>query len=344
MATAHNILFNGFTRITLDGVSLGEMQIGNPDGVYPIDGAEWIKPEIEIAVRGLSDGTPFDEIYDSPETGYLTRRGRFYYRNCNVANDMDRPDVFYRGGLPNARLRIRLETVEPLRFTVETTPNFVRESRSRLSRIARIDDLISNLALIAAIHRGYVPMHAAAIELGEDPCRRSVLFMGLPNTGKTSTSLAVSRGLAGRYLAEDIAFVRPDGLAVFGAPYTLDEQKLQDQAALRAAQFSGGALASLVMLHRKPGPARIERLPRGSAAIGAFILAMNRHEFEWNHDLILRHLLVGGANNGLTSDTVLERYLDGMRRIAAAIDAIVLSGEDPGQWPHLAVDAFAARG
>ncbi|HUB98156.1 MAG TPA: hypothetical protein VL993_19690, partial [Stellaceae bacterium] len=209
MATAHNILFNGFTRITLDGVSLGEMQIGNPDGVYPIDGAEWIKPEIEIAVRGLSDGTPFDEIYDSPETGYLTRRGRFYYRNCNVANDMDRPDVFYRGGLPNARLRIRLETVEPLRFTVETTPNFVRESRSRLSRIARIDDLISNLALIAAIHRGYVPMHAAAIELGEDPCRRSVLFMGLPNTGKTSTSLAVSRGLAGRYLAEDIAFVRP---------------------------------------------------------------------------------------------------------------------------------------
>jgi len=67
--------------------------------------------------------------------------------------------------------------------------------------------------------------------------------MGLPNTGKTSTSLAVSRALAGRYLAEDIAFVRLADGAVFGGPFTLDEQKAQNQAELRAAQFVGAPAA-----------------------------------------------------------------------------------------------------
>jgi hypothetical protein len=344
MTIPREILFNGFTRVTLDGVALGEMQIGNPRGVYPIADAQLMQPEIELAVRGLKDGALLDEIYDSPETGYFERRGRFYYRNCNVANDMDWPDVFYRGRLPNARLRIRVEALEPLRIAVEVTPNYVRESRSRLTRIAPIDETVSNLALIAAVVRGYVPMHAAAIELGDGPGRRSVLFMGLPNTGKTSTSLAVSRGLAGRYLAEDISFVRPDGLAVYGGPYTLDEQKLQDQAALRAAQFTGAALATLVILHRRPGPAHATRLAAGDPAIGSFIVAMNRYEFEWNHDLILRHLLIGGEGNGLSSVDVQRRYLDGMHRIGLSIDAIELSGVDPRDWPRLAIECLAAPG
>jgi hypothetical protein len=335
------ILVNGFTRLTLEGLRLGEMQIANPRGVYPIADADRMRPEIEIGVRPLRDGALFDEIYDSPETGYLARRGRFYYRNCNVANDMDRPDAFYRGRLPNSRLRIRVETFEPLTIAAEATPNFVRESRSRLSRIASLDEIVSNLALIAMIHRGYVPMHAAAIELGEGDHRRSVLFMGLPNTGKTSTSLAACNGLAGRYLAEDISFVRPDGLAVFGGPYTLDEQKLQDQAALRAAQFAGAPLATLVMLRRCPGSAHATRLATGDPAIGAFIAAMNRYEFEWNHDLILRHLLLGGEASGFSSVELQRRYLDGMARIGAAIHAVDLSGEDPRGWPRLATQSLA---
>jgi hypothetical protein len=336
------ILFNGFTRVTLDGISLGEMQIGNPRGVYPIADADSMRPEIELGVRGLADGAPFDEIYDSPETGYLARRGRFYYRNCNVANDMDWPDVFYRGRLPNSRLRIRVETLEPLRIAVEATANYVRESRSRLTRIPSIDESVGNLALIAAIQRGYVPMHAAAIEIGTGSDRRSILFMGLPNTGKTSTSLAAAKGLDGRYLAEDISFVRADGLAVYGGPYTLDEQKLQDQAALRAAQFAGAPLSTLVMLRRRPGPARATRLAAGSSATGDFIAAMNRYEFEWNHDLILRHLLLGGEASGFSSVGVMHRNLEGMQRIGTSIDAIDLVGEDPREWPRLAIECLAA--
>ena len=163
---AQEILFNGFTRVTLDDIALGEMQIGNPRGVYPIAGADALRPEIELRVERLHDDTLTDEIDDSPETGYVERRGRFFYRNCNVANDMDWPEVHYRGRLPHARLRIRLETLEPLRIVVQATPNYVRESRSRLTRLAPIDETVSNLLLIAAILRGYVPMHAAAAELG----------------------------------------------------------------------------------------------------------------------------------------------------------------------------------
>jgi hypothetical protein len=336
------ILFNGFTLVTLDEVNLGEMQIGNPRGVYAIADADSMRPEIELRVEGFRDDGLLGEIFASPETGYFQRRGRSYYRNCNVANDMDWPDVVYRGRLPNARLRIRMETLEPLRISAQVTPNYLRESRSRLSRIPAIDETINNLLLIAAIVRGYIPMHAAAVELGDGRDRGSVLFMGLPNTGKTSTSAAVSRMLAGRYLAEDIVFVRPDSGVVFGGPYTLDEQKAQDYAELRAARFVGAPAATLVMLRRGPGPAQAARLAKGSAAVGDFILEMNRYEFEWNHDLILRHLLIGGTRHGLSSGDVLHRYLDGMRRIAERIDSIELCGEDPREWPGLAAARLAA--
>lgn len=335
------ILFNGFTRVVLDGVALGEMQIGNPRGVYPIADEEAIHPEIEIAIGRLVNDAAIDAIFDGPETGYLARRGRFFYRNCNVANAMDWPEVSYRGRLPNARLRISLQTLDPLRIAVEVTPNFVRESRSRLSRIAPLDATISNLVLIAAILRGYMPMHAAAVELGSGAAQRSVLFMGLPNTGKTSTSLAIAQSLDGRYLAEDISFVRVDSGAVFGGPYTLDEQKLQDHSAPRAAQFTGAPAATLVMLQRSPGRPAARRLGRGDPAIADFIIEMNRYEFEWNHDLVLRHFMVGGARAGLNSGMLLQCWLDGMRRIAAGIDAVVLEGEDPGAWPALARTALA---
>jgi hypothetical protein len=339
---AQAILFNGFTRVTLDGIALGEMQIGNPSGVYPISDEGSMRPEIELRVERLQGEAPIEAIYAAPETGYVEAGGRFFYRNCNVGNDLGWPEVCYRGTLPNARLRIRLETLEPLRIVAQVTPNYVRESRSRLSRIASIDETLSNLLLIAAIARGYIPLHAAAVELGTAGARRSVLFMGLPNTGKTSTSLAVSRAFAGRYLAEDIAFVRLADGAVFGGPFTLDEQKAQNQAELRAAQFVGAAAATLVMLRRCPGPAQARPVATGAAEIADFILAMNRYEFEWNHDLVLRHLLLGGAGMGLASGDLLQRYLDGMRRIAAGIDGVELTGEDPRDWPGLAVARLAA--
>ena len=71
---------------------------------------------------------------------------------------------------------------------------------------------------------------------------------------------------------------------------------------------------------------------------------MNRYEFEWNHDLILRHLLIGGADHGLSSGGLLRRYLAGMARIAAQVDAIELAGEDPREWPLLLADSLARPG
>jgi hypothetical protein len=342
MTAARAILINGFTRLTLAGVKLGEMQIGNPLGVYAIPGADALRPEIEIAVEGWDDSALVDAVFDSPETGYVKHQGRFFYRNCNVANDMDWPEVIYRGRLPHARLRIRVETLDPLRIVAQATANYARESRSRLTRIPTLDETISNLALVAAIMRGYIPMHAAAVELGEKAARRSVLFMGLPNTGKTGTSAALCRQLGGRYLAEDIAFVRPDTRAVFGGPYTLDEQKAQDYAELRAAQFAGAPVSTLVMLRRSPGAATATPIARGSPALADFIVEMNRYEFEWNHDLILRHLLLGGAAQGWSSGAVLERYRNGMRLIAGGIDGVELRGEDPREWPALALACLAA--
>lgn len=339
-AARRTVYFNAFTRLTLDGVSLGEMQIGNPRQSYDLADAGEARPEIDITLRGLADRALHDAIYAAPLTGYFETGGGFYYRNCNVANDMDWPDVFYRGRLPHSRLRIRIDSFEPLRIDVQASPTYLRESRSRLTRIPPLDATVSNLALMAAVFRGFVPMHAAAIEGGAPGARWSLLFMGLPNTGKTSTSLALCRALGGDYLAEDICFVDPATLAVFGGPFTLDETKLQNYAELRAVKYRGARLRAVVLLRRSAAPPAARLLPRGDDAIGEFMLEMNRYEFEWNHDPILRHLLIGGAAHGLSSSLLLRRYLEGMRRIAAQVEGIELTGRDPAPWPRLLAEAL----
>jgi hypothetical protein len=57
--------------------------------------------------------------------------------------------------------------------------------------------------------------------------------------------------------------------------------------------------------------------------------------------LILRHLLIGGEASGFTSVELQRRYLDGMARIGASIDAVDLSGEDPAEWPRLSTQSLA---
>src|ERR1700733_9853897 len=96
-------------------------------------------------------------------------------------------------------------------------------------------------------------MHAAAIDVATVTGQQSLLFMGLPNTGKTSTSVAVRALLAGNYLSEDICFVRSDTLSVFGGPFTLDETKIQNYKELRATKYVGSALGLVVALRRAIG-------------------------------------------------------------------------------------------
>ncbi|MGE5538258.1 MAG: hypothetical protein ACM30I_06555 [Gemmatimonas sp.] len=344
MTAPTEIYINAFTRLSLDGVRLGEMQVANPRLTYPLADAASVIPEIDIAVRLVAEQPFARSVFDSPETGYFERGGGFYYRNCNFANAMHEPDVFYMGRLPNSFGRVRIECFEPLRIVFTVTKTFVWESRSRLTRFSSIDEAVNNVALAAAVLRGYLPFHGAAIEAGPADRRFSLIFMGLPNTGKTSTSVATRKALGGDYLAEDICFVRADTLDVLAGPYTLDETKIQNYDELRAAKYRGAKLAAIVMLDRSDAPSSLSTVAAGDASLRDFILGMNRYEFEWNHDMFVRHLMIGGERGGFTIPAITNAYFGGLARVADRTPAIRLSGVDPTQWAGLLVAELAKRG
>jgi hypothetical protein len=344
MNQKQEIYINAFTRLSMDGVLLGEMQIANPRLTYQLSDADRVRPEIDIVVRVVSDQALVREVFSSPETGYFEKHGRFYYRNCNMANAMSTPDVFYKGRLPNSFLHIHMEVGDSVRIAFSTTRNFVREGRSRLTRIASIDQAVNDVALAVSVFRGYLPFHGAAIEAGPPDRRYSLIFMGLPNTGKTSTSVAAGKALGADYLAEDICFVAPESLSVFSGPYTLDETKMQNYDALRSTKYRAAPLAAIVMLERTAEPETVSVIPAGDPKVRDFILGMNRYEFEWNHDIFVRHLMIGGESAGFSIPKITRGYFAGLERIADRVPAIRLSGQDPLPWSEMLVAQLGKQG
>ena len=336
---------NAFTRLTMDGLLLGEMQVANPRLVYPMSDAAEAHPEIDIRVRVVRDTSFVRTIYDSPETGYFEKGGRFYYRNCNTANAMTSPDVFYKGRLPKSYLHIHMDIADDsIQIDFMATRNFIREGRSRLTRISSIEQAVNNIALACSVYRGYLPFHGAAIEAGPAGGRYSLVFMGFPNTGKTSTSVAARKALGGDFLAEDICFVRPDSLALFSGPYTLDETKIQNYDDLRGSKFKGALLRAVVMLERTEESEVATIVPAGSDRLRDFLVEMNRYEFEWNHDMFVRHLMIGGASRGFSIARITKLYLEGLKEVADRVPAIRLSGLDPRKWCGLLVNKLSGEG
>jgi len=333
--TSTDLFVNAFTRLAMDGVLLGEMQVANPRLSYAVDDVADAVPEIDIRVSVTRDQSLAREIFRSPMTGYFEKGGTFYYRNCNIANAVSTPQVFYKGRLPNSFVSMQIESFDPIRIMIRPTRSFIYESRSRLTRISSIDTAVNNILLACSVHRGYLPFHSAAVEVSIKSTRHSLLFMGLPNTGKTSTSVALRKLLGGDYLAEDICFVQPESLAVFGGPFTLDETKIQNYDELRAVKFRGAPLGAIVMLQRTLEPNIANIIAPGDPLVEDFLIDMNRYEFEWNHDSFVRHLMLGGASQGFTIAAITKSYLDGLRQVAQRVPVIRLAGFDPTPWAHM---------
>ncbi len=336
--TTTDLFINAFTRLAMDGVSLGEMQVANPRLTYSLDDRNSARAEIDIRVSVVRDQPLAREVFQSPMTGYFEKRGAFYYRNCNIANAVDKPEVFYKGRLPNSFLAMQIDSFDPVHVVIRATKPFIYESRSRLTRISSIDNAVNNIALACSVHRGYLPFHGAAVEVPMNGERRSLLFMGLPNTGKTSTSVALRKITNGEYLAEDICFVQEGSLKVLGGPFTLDETKLQNYDELRAVKYRGAPLGAIIMLQRTFGPSSSGLIAPGDPVVEDFLIDMNRYEFEWNHDNFVRHLMLGGASQGFSISAITKRYFAGLRRVAEQVPVIRLSGEDPTRWADLLVD------
>src|SRR5690606_6387656 len=73
--------------------------------------------------------------------------------------------------------------------------------------------ILTNVAVVALIEKGFAPLHCAAVVRGND----GIALFAPPNTGKTYTTLRLIES-GWKFVSEDVAIT--DGSQVFGCPYT----------------------------------------------------------------------------------------------------------------------------
>lgn len=325
---------NGFTQFIVDGVDLHGMQIANPKLLYDIADASSVVPRLTFDIRRIASGGSWKKYFDSPEVGYFERDGKSLYRNCNIICNLRSPEIFYRGRvLPNSYMRIAVNFADDkMRVDVEVTANYLRESRSRFTRNLPFDETINNVALVASIRLGYLPLHAAAINIPRPGGLESVAFMGYPNTGKTTTSVGSRKLLRGEYLAEDICFYSPNDRVLLSGPFTLDEIKIQDYSVLRSERFFGGRLSTIVMLSRADAGQENSLRRVTPEELERFVVEMNRYEFEWNHDSLIRGLFIGGQEIDFDNCSISRAYAGMMHQLSQRAEGVELRGCRPEGW------------
>lgn len=336
---------NGFTKFSVDGLELRGMQIANPKLLYDIPDETMISPSLVFNIRRIQKPSEWQGFFDSPEVGYFERGGRSLYRNCNIICNLKTPEIFYKGRLlPNSYLRITVDVSDKLQVDVEVTANYLRESRSRFTRNLPFDETINNLALVAAIRLGYLPLHTAAIlATCSGKVSETVAFMGYPNTGKTTTSVGTRKEMDGEYLAEDIGFYNSKTNLFLSAPFTLDEIKIQDYSVLRSERYFGGPLSTIVMLRRSEEGTSNSLRDLAPKELERFIVEMNRYEFEWSHDSLIRGLFIGGEQVNFDNASISQSYAEMMLHLSQCAQGIELRGGRPQLWAQELKDYLQAR-
>lgn len=332
-----NFYTNGFTQFFVDGVKLRGMQIANPKLLYQIDDVDCIEPKLIFNIKRMASKPDWNEYYKTPQVGYFERDGKSLYRDVNIISNTNNPEVFYKGRIfPNAFLHVAVSVGEVITVNIEVSDNYLRESRSRISRRLTFDESINNIALACSIRLGILPLHAAAIGISsDDGVKKSAIFMGYPNTGKTTTSVGTRKAVNGKYLSEDICFYRVADKNLLSGPFTLDEVKIQDYTELKSEGFFGGELASIIMLKRNLHAKENRIREMLAEELEYCLVQMNHYEFEWNHDLIVRGLFVGGKDHSFDFWSTSRAYAGMMHQLSQDVKGLELEGGQPEGWAEI---------
>lgn len=317
-----------FCKINYSDVNLGHLQIGNPSFHYSLTRSKMIEsPSIEINVNTDIDRKKIAAIFSGHETGYIDYVGDSYYRNCNVVSNFEKRSVLYNGKLPNSVLDISWEMKnQRILVNISVTKNYLFESRSRLTSNPPFESLLSGLIYQFAVYLGFVPFHAAAVY--DEIKASSILFMGLPNTGKTTTATHFTNLNNLLMISEDIVFVDVKTMEVISAPFTFNP-KNSDR--FHAKQDFGYNLDTIIMLSSAKSPSSCNALSHEK--LKEKIFDMNFYEFFWLDNLILRHLFC--LDEEVSLGNISNLYIRHMEKIASKVKGLSLRGNDKENWAAL---------
>lgn len=139
------------------------------------------------------------------------RVGTYHYWTATAGNDA----IYYDRAFC-LRKRLRLEatgllTDEPV---IRANRTYYRYVSHRFMNLHSLAYLLTDLASLLLLRRGFAPLHCSAFRIGES----TVVIAAPPNTGKTLTSVTACMKHHADYLAEDLAVT--DGTDVFSVPWT----------------------------------------------------------------------------------------------------------------------------
>ncbi|MDB2449693.1 hypothetical protein N9W97_02960 [Pseudomonadales bacterium] len=329
MSDPVNFYPTSFCKITLNNIHLNHLQVGNIGYQYDIrnkpvqdDILLFLNVDEEVDIKRVST------LYKGSETDYLTDNQQIYYRNCNTIVSTQGKELFYKGRLFHSYLHLTWkENAGKIYIQIHVTKQYLFESRSRLTKNSAFDTLLNYLIMHFATELGFIAFHGAAVNSESD---ESIVFMGLPNTGKTTTSVSFATKNKTQLVAEDIIFINKDTMKVYSCPFTLNPKSTER---FKADSYIGDKVGSIVILTRSEVESYVRGI--GHSELSKNVLNMNFFEFSWLHDGLIRHLFFTG---GASLREVSEKYAVGQKSICSKVNGIELGGKDPVKWVNLLED------
>jgi hypothetical protein len=170
---------------------------------------------------------------------------------------------YERPWFASSRLRLRVTGLGTNDLAFHATPNYLRSIRFRFNNLHSVGYLATDAVAATLLKIGWAPIHCAAVAVDE----HAILLVAAPNSGKTLTSLLLTRNAGAEFIAEDLAFT--DGTSISGCSLT-STFRYYDEFMTRRDRTMNRAIAVLppVELLRGKAPRKIHNVLPDSLVAG----------------------------------------------------------------------------
>jgi len=137
--------------------------------------------------------------------------GKYHYFSGRPEDDTlyySRPFMF------GSRLRFRAKGLLSPEPEITFNKTYMRFVTHRFMNVHSAGFILTDLAGLLLLHRGYAPIHCSAFQYQD----ATVVVAAPPNTGKTLTTMMACMEHGAKFLAEDLAIT--DGSTIYSVPWT----------------------------------------------------------------------------------------------------------------------------
>jgi hypothetical protein len=322
-------------------VGVGALQLGNPAKAQARQHATrsnssfvgtTVRVDVNLIEKGLRG--KLANLFKNGRQGFFEFEKERYYQFTNIIAAISKPWLAYKGRLPNAWLTISVHKSDGQRTCViEVTRPFLIESRLPFTRKPTFEQMLTDVILAIQVLERRIPIHAAAITTGE----RGILFLGYPESGKTTLARTLSARLCAPLVAEDILFWDEAHNRLVGCPFTESMGRVEPSGVVQPVtqELKG---VEVFWLGRDRGEVRVDRLK--SEETWRYLVSSTQFEFSYRSSSVAC-LLFGPWHDEENIGGVSNAHDVALRKLAMTARGWRLGGDRRDLWPELVETTLA---